>query len=1075
MTAAMLCFAVATTAAAQQIYSELDIEIAYIRHLGETLGMPDYAEYVLHQVKAKFPEAGPRLKVIQIEQQLAQGKFDEVQAIIDAEPDKEAPGTWAMRASKADYLFAYGRYDEAFGIYEALFKKYGNKPEESLLSFYRDSMYKYAQMLIRTGRNKKALDIYKVVLQLATNRETELRKNIKNEQDAAVADGAKAEKRQILFETAELAVNVGAELPATPAPAKGPAPAGSRAAYLAEGKKMCENILWEQDLWFAKGVALLARIRVLSGDVAGAHKLVGSYMSTVIEIDKALMEQGRQIGEDMSRLSPVAQCRFLTGHMLYLEAKKILDEAGDGELDKETKMKILELLIGNPKATPAMDGAYQEFVNVYVKYPGSNDAPEAMKLAEEIEETLVNRGIVKSMRKKITAEQRAEVSKRQFENARVSFNEQKYDEAITRYESILNQYPREIPDSIHGLSELARSYIALFDPADPATAMYELYADMVVGHLAETFCMSKGMEDAGNEIRAIAEAWATEKGNVAKREAVMDVFFTTYPEHTMSSPLIWTKADRAFKAEDYEAALTNFTRLATVYVKSPFSIEALARIADIHKKLGHVEDEIAAYSEIVKRLEAAGKPSFRLLTTRYQIAGAQRSLVKAEDLRSEDSEVAAAALKNLVTAARGFQTVKKFLDDPTQRDLYATTDDEKKGAKQLQEACGMGLAGSYSSIASLNLPEDKTATFRSEAIKAFEEVLKAFPESENGARILNQIGTLWTTAAAKAKDDAGKKQYNEQADAAFSRLAKAYPESEEAKLALFMQGRALMELGFASEGREKFVQMLKDTSKYRPFQMLAVGDALREGRQEDLALQAYDDAIARSADDEAVQMRASLGRAQVLAAQGKIDDAVVAFQKFVETYPKSGLVLDANLQLSRTASKQASETKETEERNRLFKVSVEAMKAVRKYYNGKSFEISKRVREAQEANTEVAQEDTAELARLTGKLAETDNDIGEILILDAKSASKEDEEEARGKAIGHFVGIMESADASVADSPERSGHVQKSFRTGIDLLLKSGEFSDVAYYAEMYLSTFPTGLYAAEIKLQLQEANARLQ
>ena len=1047
--AAVAALVLATPSLAQQGPSEIDLEILYIRALGEQLQMPDYAELALQRVKSRFPDAGPRLKVIQIEQQLAQGKFDDVKAVIAAEPDKESPEVWAMRASMADYYYAFGRYDDAFGIYESLFKKFADKPPAELASFYVESMYKYAQMLIRTKKEKKALEIYEIVLKLPLD------------------DGI---RRQVQFEAAELMVNLAAEIPA----------GKDRDAMVKKARKACEAILWEQDLWFAKAVALLARLRVVEGNVEGAQKLVQGYLGTIRQIDDALMEQGRKEHTDYSRLSPVAQCRFLTGQMLYLEAKKILDAAGEGGLSAEDRARVIELLVGNgKKGAEKTTGAYQEFVNVYVKYPGANDAPAAMSHAEEIEEDLVRRGLVKSFKKNITPAQRAEVSRRQFENARVSFNEQDYAEAIERYISILNQYPREIPDTIHGISEFARCHIALFDPADPNTAMHEIYADTAAGHLAETFCSGPGMNDAGNELRAIAEAWSTEKGNVAKHDAVMELFFTFFPEHNMAAPLLWANTERAYKAEDLEGALAGYRRLADDYRKSPYSLGALSKIAEIQKKLENADGEIAAYQEMVSRLEEEGKPSVLLLTSQYQVAAAMRKRIHPEDLRSEEKEVADAAKRNLADAIKRFQRIQKILEDPAQAQLYAGTEEEKTSLTHLRESCYMGVAGSYASLASLKeASAAQVEAFRTRAIDAFESVLKTFPETENGARILNQVGTLWTAAAAKAPDDAARKDFNTKADEAFSRLSKAYPDSEEAKLALFMQGRALMELGFASEGREKFSQMLKDTSRYTPAQMLAVGEALRDGRQNDLALAAFEDAI-RRANDEGVKMRASLGRALVLADLNRLSDSVTDLQKFVAAYAKSSLVLDANLQLSRSAAKLAAETKELEERNRLFKVSVGAMKAVRNYYTAKYNESDKRVRAATEADppAQPEAEDVADLARYAGKLAETDNDIGDILILQSKAQEDaKDEDGARSlrfTAIAHFLPILDSFNASAPDAPERSPHVQKSFRTAIEQMMKAGEYGDAAQYAQIYLNTFPSGLYLSDIRSWLTEANAK--
>ena len=1049
-TTGVLClaaFAACVTSAAAQAVSnpQLAREIQFIRYLGDELMMPDYAEIVLGKVKERFPEATAVLKVLQIEQQLAQGKFDEVQKIIAAEKDPESPETWAMKSTMADYYFAFGRYDEAFGIYQGLYKKYGDKPPEALGSFYLNSLYKYAQMLLRTKRDKLAVGVYEAILKLPME---------------------KPVKRQFQFEYAELLINV------AEAEKEG---SKERTDFLAKGEKACKDVLWDTDLWFAKGVALLARIRVLKGDLEGAQKLVKGYLPTIKQIDDALMAQGRELGEDYSSVSPVAQIRYLTGRMYYEEAKKLLAAAGEGDIAGEQKTAILKLLVGsmNPQWGLNAD-AYNELINVAVQYPGANDAPEAMALAEEIEELLVNRRLIKGIQKSITPEQRARVSHSQFENARVSFNQQLYDKAAARYESILNQYPREIPDSINGLSELARCYIALYDPAKDDTSIYALYADAAVGQLAETFCNGLGMEAAGEELRRIADFWVSEKGNQGKHDAVLERFYSLYKEHSAAAPLIWAGAEQAFQAEDYDTALAGFTRLANDYLRSPLSNDALLRIAAIHKERENVEGEIEACAELRKRLEATGKPSARLVGVIFQQAQARRSLAKPEDLRSEDAAVVAAAQKNLLAATKDYQAVTKILDDPAKAPLYAATDEEAEKNLKLHENAYMGIAGCYSALASMNLPEDKVAALRKAAVDAYENTLAKFPKTENGAGILNRIGTLWTTAAAKAADDAGRKDANDKATSAFERLSKSYPDSEEAKLALFMQGRALIELGFASEGREKFVQMFKDTSKYTASQMLSVGDSLREGRQTDLAIQAYDDAEKRSADNEAVRQRARFGRAFALSAQkDKLAESVQALEAFVQEYPKSALALDANLQLSRSASTLAADPsqKDAKERDRLFGSAVTAMKEVRKYYNARVDEIDKRARE--NASEEG---DADEKTRLSGKLAETDNDIGDIIVRQSKAADAAGDKDGatryRRQAIAHFIPVVESYVATAPDAAVRSPHVQKSFSTIVDLMMQSKEYEDAANYADLYLQNFPAGLYAGDIRAKASEARA---
>ncbi len=1005
--------AVPQTATAQMESSgnpELDQELYYIKMLGDRLMMPDYAEFVLNQVKVRFPEAGPLLKVLQIEQQLGQGKFDDVRKVIAAEADPESEEVWAMKSTMADYLYAYGQYDEALGIYQGLVKKYGEKPPEALLSFYSNSLYKYAQMLIRIGKSENAVGIYETYLKLPLSKDA---------------------KRPVQFDAAELLVNVAEEQ----------TDGSKKSALLAKGKKICEEILWVQDLWFGKGVALLARIRVIQGDVAGAQKLVTSYLPTVKQIDDALMEQGKETGEDYSSLSPAAQCRFLTGKMLWLEAKKVvdaMDKEGRTDFTPEEKQQVVECLVGkkNEDGTKTT-GAYQELLNVYLNYPGANDAPEAMELCGEIENLMVSRQLARSIRpKNVTPEKQAEVARRQFDNARISFNMSNWEEAAGRFRSAINQFPAD-SGAVSAISSLAQCYINLAEDAKRAETMddkavegYEIFADMVVGHLAEQFgrAPQAQMSDAGNELRRIADIYENKTTSPEKAKVVYDRFFSLFPDHPMAAPLLMTHGETAFKAEDYDTAVQNYyNRLAYEYTNSPLSIDALSRIAEIHRKREEPKEEIKVLVEMSKRLGAEAKPGQRYINVQYLLAQAVRGMIPLATLHSDDPAKVELANKNLKTAIGRYQSIVKMLEGDKLAN-YQANDEEAARNRKILESCYFGTALGTSQLTEKGQEEAN----RLKAIETYENFLKKFPDSDQGARVLNQIGTLWITAGD-----------NEKADAAFTRLASKYPDSEESKLALFMQGRALIELGHRNEGLEKLRQMFADTSKYKPGQMLSVGDELKTAREWDLAEEAYRDALKRAADNEGVSMRAMLGLADVLAGKKDLAGAARSYEEFVAKYPKSGLMVDASLSLSRVASQLAVDTSDAQERKRLFDASVKAMKDVRKH------------------RTEPAE------------LAATDNDIGDILIRQAsaeeKFGDKEIAAETRRAAVSHFIPIL---DASDPKDETTSPHVQKSYKTAIGIMVDLKEYSDALVYCEQYLNDFPSGLYTTDIRTWYNEAKA---
>ncbi|MBQ7666651.1 MAG: hypothetical protein IJS46_01500, partial [Kiritimatiellae bacterium] len=260
------------------------LEVRYVNLLNEA-GLAEYADLVLKDVQAKYPEAKAILKTAALEQTLRLGRFDEAKKVIAAEPDQDAPETWAMKLLMADYFFTRDRYQEADAIYMALFKKYGSAPPAALAEFYAQSCYKYAQMLIFLNREADAIGAYRKLLAVG-----------------GLEDGT---FRQGTFELAQLLVKrAGGE--------KGEA----RAKTLAEAKKLIEKLFWKQDVWFGRSVGLLAHMRVVEGRPETAKKLVDDYMEQLEQIDEALEKQGLEQGVDLSSLSPIAECRYLIGTML---------------------------------------------------------------------------------------------------------------------------------------------------------------------------------------------------------------------------------------------------------------------------------------------------------------------------------------------------------------------------------------------------------------------------------------------------------------------------------------------------------------------------------------------------------------------------------------------------------------------------------------------------------------------------------------------------------------------------------------------------------------------------------------
>ena len=351
-------------------------------------------------------------------------------------------------------------------------------------------------------------------------------------------------------------------------------------------------------------------------------------MPQLRSIENQLQQLSKETGDDLSRLSPIAEVRFLMGVMMHDEAKAIIE---DPEATLKDKKNAADLLAKS----------LQEFVNVYAQYPSTSWAPDALVHSEEIQETLKSKFGVKEIKIEVSEEQRRDIAAKQFANARVLYNQSQYEKAIEAYLVVLNQFPETVPDSIMAISELARSYIEFSDlqKEEEDEEYCKLAAETVTGHLAERFAKAgkEGMTVAGDELRRIAEVYG-ERQNSAMREATYNLFFTLYPEHSLAANMLMSFAEKKYKDNDFEGAIPYYTTLMESYQKSPVVYTAMLRLADCYAETKNLKAELAVRKEYVARVAAREKPGQALVTGMYMLARMNRNEALT-DLRSANSLV----------------------------------------------------------------------------------------------------------------------------------------------------------------------------------------------------------------------------------------------------------------------------------------------------------------------------------------------------------------------------------------------------------------------------------------------------
>ena len=997
---------------AQQANSEAELqqELRYIEMLQQML-MPDIAEEVITDVRRRFPQAAAQLKVKAVQGLLSQGKFDEVQKTIDAIPDKNSPEYWAMLLAKADAYYAFGRYPEADKLYLTFFKKV-DRPSAALQNFYRDSAYKYAQMLLLLGKDRQALDAFRKVFKVP------LDENV---------------RRNVQADMAELLLKLAPESKS----------AGEKNNMLAEAEKLVDQLLWKQDIWFGKAIVMKAHIALLRGQVDKAQDLVESYLPQLKIIHDALAQEDPDGSRGALRMSPMPQCR-------YLLAKLLLDEAiAETKKAKPNEETIKSLLLGarskiNRKRKG--NGAFNHFINVFIRYPESQWASESGEKSEQVRE-LIKKRYGATLRTPVTPKQMAKVRMMQFASARLVFSQNQFKEAIDKYLDVLNQFP-ESEESLIALGDLVYCYIENLKDADS-----ELMADTVTGYISERFCENPALtKTAGDQLRRIADHYASVKRDDKRRE-VYTLFFRDFPNHYATPQMMMTFGERELKAKNYKAAMGYYQKISTSYANSPYYYNSLSRIAQIYGEVGTVTNEMATLKFYVDELAKKEHPGQELVAGKFRMADAYRDYgltfhkqaVTNLTLSAEEKlELEKLATSWLSKSAMAFGDIAKRLRDNSK--AYQKNETDRKLNQALHEASLFSRAACLTQMA---YPADKIKILRTLAIGAFEKYVKTFPEGKYAPKALVQIGTLYTILedAAKAQD-------------AFDRLAKNFPGSDEAKNSIPMLAASLIEMGLRGEGIAKYRQMFAAGGKYTEPQFMAAGRALEGAREFDLALQAYEKVLAKADQNLSLKAGALLGKARAQNGLKRYADAHKTLDEFIKDPKLSRLqqVVDANMLLVDVASEEGRTERDHNQRTLLFNAAIDALKMVRNYTTPKAAN-GKNKNYNDWTNEERAHD--AELRLMSGKILVRRMDAEKKMNLEDKAA------ETRGEAIVAFMGMIMGIDPG---RDELRSVLEKTYFEILPLMIEHKKFKDVEEYCGEYLKLFPEGQYKTDVNNWLNQA-----
>ncbi len=810
-------------------------ETQYIRQLQDDLRMPDFAARVIEDLKKRYPDAAIALRVLELRGMLVQGAFEKVRDLIARHPNPDGAEAWVMKLALADGFYAFGRREEAFGLYEGFFKKFP-QPTPEMESFYIDAAYKYPQMLLAARLEKRALDAYRRLLLVKLPNEV---------------------LRQVQADTAELCVKV----------AEGETVKSVRAALLAEADKLAGLLLWDQDMWFGKAIVIKAHSLVLKGETSRAQSLIDDHRPILQKIHDSLVAQERDEGvTGLVRLSPMPQCRFLLAVMLDDEAMKIAkDPAGDNEL-------IKTLLLGErgPDGKRKPNGAYQHFVNVIGQFPDSQWAMEAGEREQRIRAFIQERFKVE-LKPEFTAEDYDRMRRKQFQEARQLFANNQFAASIPVFLVVLNHFP-ETAESVTALGELAKACLEVRGE----DGFEELLTETITAHLAERFCLTPYTLDAGGEVLRLAELMGE------KRSQVYELFFRNFTSHPDAPLKLMILGGQAAEGGNTAGALAYYDRLVAAYPGSTYYGETLSRIASLHNQRQNYTNELVALDTYLAYLLQSGKPGLATTSTRARSAQAHRAIALARVQAATNDVERVAGSEQLIRSALLFNQVLKDLAE-----IPAAVAIDTNQAVLIRQQAVLQKAACLAQVVA---PAETVAKLRPQVIETYLGFVKEFPQSQYAPHALIRAGTMYTvlkeTEKAQAVFARLRQEYpaSEEARSSVPMLAASLME-----MGLRSEAIAKYKEMFAGPGADA----------YPDYQILAAARALVNAGEYDIALQGFVRVIALTKDPAMMtqallgRTQALVGMKKYAEARAELDTFIATYTNSVLMIDASLLLADA--------------------------------------------------------------------------------------------------------------------------------------------------------------------------------------
>ncbi len=1019
--AVLLCPTVLLAAKDEQA---LEMELRYIDALLNN-GYANFAPAVIEQAQKEWPNAKGLLEAATIRAELRGGNQDAVLKRIAARPDQNSLDTWVLKLELALSYMMYSKYQEADKIYAEFFKRFTKVPQEMKKAYVEAAFY-YIGMLKKIDRSKDALQYYKLAMEQSPS------ENMKKD--------FRAQYLQALLAQAEASLAGGNSAEAT--------------KFIDEADKIANEMVWSRDLFFGDAINGLAHAKMLRGDVKGAQEMIKDYLELLMQIHDQLKEQDPKGDRGILRMSPLPQCRYLIGSMLYKEAQAELAK------DKPDDEKVKNLLLGDrdPETKKRNgQGAFQHLTNVYINYPESQSAEMAGEYSEEIQR-LIAAKYGANLKINASEDQKAKVRRQRYVEANVKFDGGDWTGAAEAFSRTISRYGLN-EEALTPMRKMAECYIRSGAKGGQLDPVAKLYAETITAALAEGFSgQAKNYEQAGGVLNQIATFYG-EQGLAAMQANTHNLFFKFYPKHAGSVALQLKIAEEKIKQNDAAGAEALYRQVADLakdnVSQRDVRTKALSELIGLYVPKGPLPDaekELAAAKEFDAHFASEATPGIHAASAKTLLGAAHLHHADALRKAAKDAgtEVNVKAIQaDCLAATKIYKALATELKNKENK--YVTAGSDVKTAEKLRENA-LFQQGLCMQRLSAVLSGKNAATMSAAAVKNFEACIKEFPKTETAPMALLQIGTM----RAAASDIEG-------AQATLNRLKKEFPDSAQAKNAIPLLADALFSMGMRSEATRQYKEMFSAGGSYTPAQYLAAAERLLEAGETKLAIEACD-CVMKAKGSAAYEPKTMLLRGRALLNDKQISAAYKQVSELLEKHGKKTVALEAHLLLLDVAGEEILEEKTFDGRNKLIGEAKKSVTFVTAYNKNNPSMVAR----LNLAVAEVARKAyEAEVAEKSDRVSAA---AGSALNALRAAMSAGEVEDENGN-----VTMLEVTDPRVSDSIQQAykGYVEVALERAnlsTDAEEKKGFMTDVVDIGGEYLEKFPQGTYRTEVNNAILQA-----